>query len=95
MPRLLGSQIDLSSCCGIALPAIEGLPVIHPSGLSDCGIAIFHKLRYHRPLKHKERDVVSQILLSASAISLLRSCVGSVELDMKAWNLGAFPKNYC
>lgn len=39
--------------------------------------------------------MVSQILLSASAISLLRSCVGSVELDMKAWNLGAFPKNYC
>lgn len=58
MPRLLGSQIDLSSCC-ITLPAIEGLPVIHPSGLSDCGIAIFQKLRYHRPLKHKERDVVS------------------------------------
>ena len=79
----------------LRLPAIEGLPVIHPSGLSDCGVTIFHKLRYHRPLKHKERDVVSQILLSASAISLLRSCVGSVELDMKAWNLGAFPKNYC
>lgn len=36
-----------------------------------------------------------KILLSASAIPLLRSCVGSVELDMEAWNLGAFPKIYC
>lgn len=90
-----GARSTCPPCCGITLPAIKGLTVIHLSGLFDCGIAMFHKLRYHRSLKHKERDVVSQILLSASAIALLRSCVGSVELDMKAWSSGAFPINYC